>query len=471
MAVSEEEEFEFRARLEREQAQQNQAAQEDRGLLSTIDNIARQGPLAAMHQSFAKNPEPYLNALPGAGMLIGTPLGPAASGAFGGAGEALKQIGRKAAGLNPVTDISVPIPFVHANIPKMAPIAGNPLQTLAERGPISAAKQVYSQSPAIQNVVAQMATPLALEAITQLGAAGVQGLARNVSIPAARRVLGFTKALLPNKMARQGANEAAEIALQRGMIGPTKSTETMYNEAEQLGGQAGQGIGHFLKNAPNSGQIDVNGAIERLEQLRARSSTTGQILNQGHFAENNQTIDKAIETIKSFERKALYFDDFNKIKGTLQDVANYMSKTGKGALDRQVAGTVRSYIDEALNKFASQAGPEMATKVAKFFEDRKLYGAAERMKTALNNRLSSEWGNNVIGLRNAGAAAVQLGLGNPIRAAETLGAIKLSESKGLKTLAPLAYKLSKTNLSGPAKAALISAIVRRQKQQQQKDNK
>jgi len=96
--------------------QQEQPKPQGIGFLESVGKIAERGPLSAIKSNFQSNPEPYLNALPAAGITVGGLVGGIPGAGLGGAaGVATKQLLQRGMGIgNPpqssgrsATDIGV----------------------------------------------------------------------------------------------------------------------------------------------------------------------------------------------------------------------------------------------------------------------------------------------------------------------------------------------------------------------------
>jgi hypothetical protein len=349
----------------------------------------------------------------------------------------------------------------------------------------------------VPKALADSATSLASQAITPeglvLGALpipqGIKNAAKDAAVGSARRALGFTKRFLPNKFARAGANEASEIALQEGIVRPMRSAEDMARMAQEIEKRSGKGIETFLDK--QNEKLPVRDAVKRLTALRPRNEA-GQPLRGGHFAEDNSEVAKAIRTIKAFTKKSipgkpttvsapnhatfqtdvnvvpgkpstpwrsqsLSFKDMNQAKGKIQDAANYMAKTNDATMAHKTASEVRKYIDSSLGAIAKKPGAN-PNELKKFLRDKKVYGAMNRVDAALNNRLSSEMGNNVVGLRNSIAAAGLLASGKPVQAAATLGILETLQRGGMRAVAPMLYSVANSPLEPLYKTALVAAL-------------
>jgi hypothetical protein len=296
----------------------------------------------------------------------------------------------------------------------------------------------------------------AARAATQAAAEPVAGALESVGQAAGRRSLGMTKRFLntPEKIAQ--ANQDVDLALKRGIITPKASAEEMAARIEALREKAGQGIGDFLteqnlgakralkpKAAPQLREqflFDPQTAMADLEKLRPK-------FRGGEYDDIHRLVDSAQETIKAHGTRPIPWTEANELKGMLQDMANWDTTKSKAFNNtkKAIAGRFRQYLDTSLEQAVKARGGE----ITPFLENKRLYGAAERMGGAMANRLSSEMGNKAIGLTDWLSGVAGGTVGGVPGAVTGMAAKKTAETYGSQATAVYAIKLAEKVRKAP----------------------
>jgi hypothetical protein len=279
--------------------------------------------------------------------------------------------------------------------------------------------------------------------------------------PATQKV-GWGSSVTPDALEQAGIKVTGREARSVGKWEPVGNIPGVPTPAPQAN--------PFLFNASDS--------VANLEKLRP-TGTDGSVLRGGLYDKINAKIDSAIQTIKAHNppppkpparpaqlmgtageplpwpnkptvpppEPTMDWMEANKLKGTLQDAANWNNNSAATVLDRQLAGKFRANLDSQLENVAGQTGN--AEGFQDFLANKQQYGAANRMQDTLQNRISSQLGNKPIGLTDTIAGAGQLAHGNLLGAAATVGAKHALEGIGASTIASGSFKLANIIKTAP----------------------
>jgi hypothetical protein len=272
-----------------------------------------------------------------------------------------------------------------------------------------------------------------------VGGANPETLAKSAQ-NSGMKSLGMTKRFLSNPKNLERGRETAQILLDKKVITPLASAETMAERAGDLSSDTGKQIGDYLKSVGNRGKFfNTESAISELEKLRPQTEG-GKVLSLGHNADINAKINKAVETIREYGPE-VSFEEANKIKGQFQGLANFRSNKDATLLDKVIAGKFRESIDTSLEAVSNTAKNKGNYK--KFLEDKKTYGAAQNAIDPIYNRISSELGNNGVSLTDWILATPDLAMGSPVKALALLGGKRALQQYGGQTMAVLKNAASK----------------------------
>lgn len=256
------------------------------------------------------------------------------------------------------------------------------------------------------------------------------------------KALGTPKRMWSDpKLAAQAKNDA-QLMLDNDVIKWSSSFSDMAEDVTKLKSDTGKAIGSYLESVDMRGKFfDVRKAVADLDAMRPRSSTSGKLLTKGAYADINNTIDTAIDTVKAHGRANLSFEDANSVKGTLQDLANWNSNKNATLLDKKVAGTFRQSVDDALESVSNT--PKNADAFEGFLDDKKIYGATNRAEDSLWGRVGADNANKTASLTDTVLAGPMLAEGGIGPTALTLAAKKTAERYGNQAIAQGANKLAK----------------------------
>lgn len=274
------------------------------------------------------------------------------------------------------------------------------------------------------------------------------------------RAMGNTKRFLsdPKKLARAKAD--AQILLDaatpegKPVMGWFDSAEEIAQNVDALKKQTGEAIGTYLESVNMRGKFfDPTTAVRDLNRMRPVSPTTGKVLRGGAYDDIHRSIDNAIQTVKAHGKKPMSFEEANEIKGVLQDLANWNSNKQATVLDKKIAGTFRGSVDDALEAVSNT--PRNTAAFEGFKADKAAYGAASRGQDSIMNRVSSEMGNNAVGLGDLVLAAPTLATHGPGAAGAVFGAKRAVDRFGAQVTAKTfnrAAKISAATLEPMIKA-------------------
>lgn len=277
----------------------------------------------------------------------------------------------------------------------------------------------------------------------------------------ARRAIGYTKRFFKDPEDFKRANDVAREILRQQVKDPTTgkvvkvfsaSTESMLQRTEILSEQAGKKIGGILKNLDESGVRSAN--LDDLVNKVVTDLDPGK--TGGAYKVTKAALKEVIDTINAHvddidEAGNLTFASAQQLKQALKEVANFnkVSDATKAHVYRRAYGIVREAIDTSVGNAEKVLGPKGTGVLREFIESKGIYGKAEEALAALTNKLGTELGNNVIGLRETILAAGQLakgsvtgamaaGVAKPLTQSSAAIASKVASSfaKFLKTVPP-----------------------------------
>lgn len=277
------------------------------------------------------------------------------------------------------------------------------------------------------------------------------------------RALGFTKRFLKDKRMAADARDSAQVLLDEGVITPLASAETMAERRAFLAQESGKAIGNFLKSlSGGKGAFNPQEAIDALETMRPN------VPKMGEYAKIHSKIDNAIETIKAhglFDAEGKYvglkpmaFDEANRLKGVLQDAANWMSNKEATVLDKRIAGSFRKSLDTSLEKVAEEAGK--SKEFAEFKQQKRIFKATQQAEDPLYNRISSQTGNQILGLDDLIVAIPGAVKAGTLGATATVGGLKFLQRFGNQTTAVIANRAAKLLRMNPGSLGKYAPLLR-----------
>lgn len=271
---------------------------------------------------------------------------------------------------------------------------------------------------------------------------------QNVTAPLARRSIGLTKQFL-NKTASDlpKANQAALTALDSGIIrnpitNPLSSgADDMMARAQSLDTSTGKSIGNFL--GAQGEKFDWGDALKRLDEVERRFPADPSVRSQ-------------VQSFRDTIRKTAYrhggelpFEEANKIKSYLQNKINWKSDKASAEVGQSGAGAVRGSIDDQLEVIANKGGT--GEKFGKFKQDKKLFGDLQTIQKGLLNKQSAESGNMLVSLPSlvlGGAAFTQVG---GLKAVATAIGAELLKRYGSAAGATMSNNVAKLLAGNPSK--------------------
>lgn len=310
-----------------------------------------------------------------------------------------------------------------------------------------------------------------------VGAAGAK-LAKTFTNPEAldemaltsgRRALGFTKKLQNTPLKEMQADDAVRMALDNNVLKPFAEPKAMQEAAEGIGKKSGEAMGDFLREqshgatrglkagaAPQLREqflFDPQRAISEVESLRPQG------LNMGENAKINSIVDNVRDTIKAegtinakgdYALRPIPWEKARELKTKIQGMANYDTAASRevNEMKKKLAGKLRESFMGQLEETASSRGADAG--FDEFAKNVKNFGSAETLQDALQNRVSSDQGNSVVGLRDAIFGAAELGRsGDLSKTGMVIAGSKVARRYGNQTAAWSADRLSKAIQSSP----------------------
>lgn len=274
----------------------------------------------------------------------------------------------------------------------------------------------------------------------------IQGVAES-ALPMARRALGFSKQFLKTPFARGQATKAAEVALEKGVIG--SNPQSMFDKATELASKSGEKIKSVLKNVP----ANFDQAASNLEKLRG-ALTSGT--KEGALSKANTAIDDVQASIRELSNQVPSLEKgvsaageksvsvLNKLKNRVGKSINYLADLASQGDNKAIQNTLANSIRDMVKKFAN---PQ---EFISYLENQRLFNAAELMKKGLNNELAGQMGNSAVSLPGVIVGAAQ---GNVPQAVAATGLFEGAKRAGAGIGANIiqgAYKQSPRILSGAA---------------------
>jgi hypothetical protein len=263
--------------------------------------------------------------------------------------------------------------------------------------------------------LAALANPMA-DDIPVVASAGAKNMAQ--------RALGLSKRHLKTPFARGKANEAAEIALEEGVIPWAGSRTLMQSRAADLQNKTGKVIGDIRKGAGNTGIEEVVGELESLRSRVVQGAG-------GIWDKMNTRIDEAIETIRGMKNEGATLVAVAKAKKIFGDTVNWLSDNASQGMTKKITNAMESGIKKTIKK----TGGDLPI----YKEATRRYGASKKMLEGIDNATSAEQGNNLFGPIASITGGMQLATGNVPGAAATLGLIEALKRRGSSSVANLLY--------------------------------
>jgi hypothetical protein len=304
----------------------------------------------------------------------------------------------------------------------MAPTAVMPWAAMPARAKMGASAAMgaaqavgYGEPTTVGEAAKDVALGGGLGLVT--GAAGVglekavqPGTMKTVRDEMARRMAGFTKRFLKTPQTREKVADAVETGIKEKILVPGKNAQEMFDAALQKEQEAGDVIGAFLRqeSAGTKASIGRKGAqtlkaqflfdpeeaVAHLEKIRKNLPPR----RAGHVEAYHDALDKAIETVTSWGDYPIAWDKANEIKTLLQNSAGFGKQTSN-AIDRfnkQIAHEYLDFLDTKLEQVASARGH--MPNFEGFIRAKKVYGDMQTLKKGLDEAISQQQGNRLIGM-------------------------------------------------------------------------
>lgn len=288
-----------------------------------------------------------------------------------------------------------------------------------------------------------------VERASQAVGEGLQGVAQTFG----RRSLGLTKRFLGKEGQLEKANQAAQTALDTGVIRnpilhPLSSgADDMLSRAEGLESSAGQKIGSFLKSQDQ--QFDWGKTLNDLENLKRQFPA-------------DPMVTKRINNAKDIVRRTairyggdIPFEEANKLKSYIQNKVPWNSDTATSDVAKRAAGVVRGSLDDQLERVS---GSGQAFK--EFKKNKRIFGDTQTMQKGLLNKRSAEGGNLPVSPYSVlVGGGVGLSGGGLLKGIATTMASEWAKRYGSATAATMADSMAKLFLKNSSRYAKILGAV------------
>lgn len=278
--------------------------------------------------------------------------------------------------------------------------------------------------------------------------------AKNFEMNQGGKILGFTKGIR-NKLGNTRADELVEWAEKKDLIKVFEDSSDLASKVSKLQEEAGQKIGDVIKSVDSTGKYFVD--TEKLYNtlLKKIDVPEGELM-----ASERNTYQRALSDVsskildKNGEPKSVKLSVLQDLRKQLGDFAyGDYSQVRAG---RQIVADMRKAIDDTLGEsieWAEKSVPDQAKKWRAAKED---YGNYKQILTTLENKVSSEYGNQFIRPSDFGGAAIGGMTGGVAGAAGGYVVNSLRQQYG----AQLAYKAVRTiNRSIESRQASIDQAV------------
>lgn len=426
-----------------------------------------------------KPPEPSLPEK--AVAAVNTPVTPAPAPGQGPAGMVLDAAKATASSLVPTSLEGAKAAFMDPRMGKAGAVKW--LEQQAARvqdavnnskatGPVVEIAAPMLRPSAWQEALGGEAALLGAGAMKDAAKAGLHRGATRFAENMARRAIGYTKRFFKDPEDFKRANDVAREILRQEVKDPatgkavkvfSASTESMLQRTEILSEEAGKKIGSVLKNLDEAGVRSAN--LDDLVNKVVTELDPGK--SGGAYKVTKAALKEVIDTINAHvddidEAGNLTFGSAQQLKQALKDVANFnkVSDATKAHVFRRAYGIVRGAIDESVGNAEKVLGPKGTGVLKEFLEAKGVYGKAEEALGALTNKLGTELGNNVIGLRETILAAGQLAKGS-VTGAMAAGVAKPLTQGSAALAAKVATSLAKFLKTVPPsnRQAIVKALV------------
>lgn len=229
-----------------------------------------------------------------------------------------------------------------------------------------------------------------------------------------------------------------QLALDKKILSPFASSETMLERAVNLSNQVGERIGQYLKS--QGFKFNSKQALNDLDRLSSEFPKDPAVL---------QKINDAKTIIKdTLARDGSSFEAANKLKSYLQEKVDYGSNRASQKIGKGIARKFRKSIDSQLDDVSSYTGDQK--QFQQFLDDKKSFGSADRLEKSLLKRYRSEQGGNLVGIRETALGAGEMiATGNPTKAAATAGIFKIGSRYAGQIGAVAADRLSRILRNNP----------------------
>lgn len=299
--------------------------------------------------------------------------------------------------------------------PFLAPVGGAIGKTIEQAGKaaLKTPDSPKTVKEAAKRVGKEALIQAAIDAVTLGGSKLAGPYAKKAATPLMRRFIGFTKRQL-NKVGVKGGNEAADFALEKGLVDPLGSITKTLDNVKAFNDKARDSIIKVEKILDDAGVKAFDPekvSLEIIDQLDEATS-------KGKFANRNAVVQEIIDTVNAFGYDLITFSQAQKIKNIIGNSFNPQSVKDDVIILNRATGIINKALEDATETAAKKIGNSKLFK--EYMNAKRNFKLSKRLLDAANERATSSLGNNAIGLKTAVLASGQVAAGNPGQATATL---------------------------------------------------
>lgn len=269
----------------------------------------------------------------------------------------------------------------------------------------------------------------------------------------AAKALGFTKGQL--KKLKGGEDEAKQVAGRlleaktadgKPIISALSSADDMLDQVERFKEEAGNRVGAVFQKLDDAGMSSFN-PLEVASRIDSEIGPEWRSpLNRGETGQ----LDNTLEAILMRGDKPISFAEAQTLKGELQTAAYPKGYWGPSTPKMEMARSALGILNDELEKSVAAAEKQIKEglvevppelKSQEFMSELKNskldYAAATKAERALNDHLTSQYGNKTFGLTDVIAGTGAGAEGGPLAGALVVGAKKVAEKYGNQILATM----------------------------------
>ena len=239
-------------------------------------------------------------------------------------------------------------------------------------------------------------------------------LRENVVAPNARRALGKFSSKVPVEQANKVGLEALDQGVIKNPItNPLSSSpKSMLGRATEINDSIGENIGSFLKG--QSEGLDASKAMQELESVKGQFLNDPDIIRKveaakrliqrnstpGEITQNTGNMFLGEKPSATQGPSTMDFSTGNKLKGLFQKKVNYNSDAATQQGGKAIAGNFRNSIDSQLEDLSNKLGNREG--MDQFKADKKLFGSTSQMQDVLDKEVNRQGRNMPLSVPSIG---------------------------------------------------------------------